>query len=136
MCDISQRRKEDNLEEVMSLYKIFFAVFILASFLFPVFSNGQEAEKEEPVKIPGEVAKIIESNLTARQARLDIPLSYVHTLYFPYKADYFSCFFLKIKNKALGYVAPFMEEKKEKTREKGKKEAEKEAEKEEKILSC
>jgi len=62
---------------------------------------------------------------------LDIHLSYVHNLYFPYQADYFACFFLKIKNKALGYVAPFMEEKKEKAREKGKKEAEKEAEEEE-----
>lgn len=120
----------------MSLYKNFFAVFILASFLFPVFSNGQKAEKEEPVKIPEEVTKVIETNLPARQARLDIHLSYVHTLYFPYQADYFACFFLKIKNKALGYVAPLMEEEKERAREKGKKEAEKEAEEEEKILSC
>jgi len=120
----------------MSLYKNFFAVVILASFLFPVFSNGQKAEKEEPVKIPEEVTKVIETNLPARQARLDIHLSYVHTLYFPYQADYFACFFLKIKNKALGYVTPFMEEKNEKAREKGKKEAEKEAEEEEKILSC
>ena len=76
----------------MSLYKYFFAVFILASFLFPVFSNGQKAEKEEPVKIPEEVTKVIETNLPARQTRLDIPFSYVHTLYFPYQADYFTCF--------------------------------------------
>jgi len=120
----------------MSLYQKFFAVFILASFLFPVFIYGQKAEKEEQVKIPGEVAKIIESNLIARQARLDIPLSYVHTLYFPYQADYFTCFFLKIKNKALGYMAPLREEKKEKAEEKEKKKTEKGVEEEEKILSC
>ena len=102
-------------------------VFILSLFLFPVFSHGQKAEEEKPVKIPKEVTKVIEANLPSRQARLDIPLSYADNLYFPYQADYFTVFLLKIKNKALGYAAPFMEEKKEE---------EEEVEEEEKIFSC
>jgi hypothetical protein len=109
-----------------SLQKVFI-VFILALFLLPVSSYSQEAEKEQSGKIPEEVAKAMDANLPARQARLDIPLSFVNTLYFPYQSDYFTCFFLRMKNKDLGYVAPFGEEKKE---------AKKEVEEEEQILSC
>ena len=111
----------------MNLQQKVFTVFILTLFLFPVFSYSQEAQEEQPVKIPEKVAKAMDANLPARQARPDIPLSFVNTLYFPYQNDYFTCFFLKLKNKDLGYVAPFLEEKKEE---------EKEVEEEEVILSC
>jgi len=113
----------------MNLSQKLFTVFILTLFLFPVVGYGQEVQEEKPIKIPEEVAKVIETNLAARQARLDIPLSYARTLYFPYQNDFFTCFFLKVQNKALGYEAPFMEEKIEEAEEKG-------VEEEEKILSA
>jgi len=119
----------------MKLLQKIFTVFIITLFLFPVFSYSQEAQEEKPVKIPEEVAKAMDANLPARQARLDIPLSFVDTLYFPYQNDYFTCFFLKVKNKDLGYIAPFMEEQ-EKAKKTEKKEAEKGVEEEEQILSC
>ncbi len=114
----------------MNLSRKIFTSFILSLFLFPVFSYGQKDQEEKPVKIPEEVNTLIKTNLEARQERLDIPLSYVKTLYFPYQADYYAVFFLKIKNNALGYTAPFIEEKKQKEEEV------KEIEQEEKALSC
>lgn len=117
-------------------HKNFFAVFILILFLFPVYGYSQKAEEEEPVKIPKEVADIIDTNLPTRQAKLDIPLAYVKTLYFPYQNDYFSCFFFKIKNHALGYTAVLLEEKKTETEEKEKKEAGKEVVEKVEILLC
>ena len=120
----------------MNSFKKFFTALILILLFFPVFSSGQIAQEEERVKIPKQVAKIMESNFPAREARLDIPLSYIKTLYFPYQNDYFTCFFLKIKNQALGYVAPFLAEDKKEGKEKGKEKEKKETEEEEVILSC
>ena len=120
----------------MSVFQKFFAVFILILFIFPEYDYSQKTAKEEPTKIPKEVADIIDTNLPARQAKLDIPISYGNTLYFPYQNDYFTCFFFKTKNKALGYAVPFLEKKKAKAKEKREKEAENEVKEREKILSC
>lgn len=120
----------------MSVFPKFFAVFMLILFLFPVYDYSQKAAKEEPARIPKEVADIIDTNLPARQAKLDIPISYVNTLYFPYQNDYFICFFFKIKNKAFGYAVPFLEKKNVKAEEKREKEAENDVKEREKILSC
>ena len=49
----------------MRLSRNFLAVVIGVLFLFPVFICGQKASKEQVVKIPKEVAKIIEANLSA-----------------------------------------------------------------------
>jgi hypothetical protein len=116
---------------MMKLSKKAFVVLLLTLFSLSVLGYSQES-KEKPVKIPREVAKIIEANLAQRQAQIDIPLSYFKTLYFPYQNDYFTCFFLKIKNSALGYEAATVEEKKEKA----KKEEEKKVGEEQKVLSC
>jgi len=97
---------------------------ILTLFLFVVLNYGQQAKEEKPVKIPKEVSAAIEANLVSREAKLDIPLSYMDTLYFPYLTDYFTVFFLKVKNKDIGFEAPVGEEKKQ------------EEEEEEKILTC
>jgi len=117
--------------EIVMLSKKTFVVLSLTLFILPVLIFSQKI-KEQPVKIPKEVAKIIEANLPQLQARSDIPLSYFKTLYFPYKNDYFTCFFLKIKNSALGYAVAELEEKKEKA----KKEEERKVEEEQNILSC
>jgi len=118
----------------MRSYHKFSAVFILILFLCSVSSFAQQVGEEKPVKIPEEVTKVIETNLAVRQAKSDIPLSFVKTIYFPYQMDYFTCFFLKIKNKDLGYESPFLEEKKEKAEE--EEEQEERVEEEERILSC
>jgi hypothetical protein len=110
----------------MSISRKILSVFMFIFFLAAVLSFGQQAE-EKPVKIPKEVTQVIETNLAARQAQLDIPLSYTQTLYFPYQQDYFTVFFLKAKNQDLGYQSPFMGEEEE---------TEEESEEEESILTC
>jgi len=125
-----------NSGEGMAVFKKFFAVFVFILFLFPLFGYSQKAEKREPIKIPKEVADVIDTNLPTRQARLDIPLSFVNTLYFPYQNDYFTCFFYKIKNSALDYTPMLLEEKKIESEEKGKKKAGKEVGEREETLSC
>lgn len=108
----------------MKSLKKYSLVFIL--FFLSVFLYIQQAQEEQPVKIPKEVAQVIEANLEMREARLDIPLSYVNTLYFPYQSEYFAVFFLELKNKDIGYEAPVLEKKKQ----------EEKVEEEETILSC
>lgn len=115
----------------MNSLKKFSTLLIFVLLFLPVFSISQKAEEEAQVKIPKEVAGIIETNLPAREAKPDIPLSYVQTLYFPYLNDYYAVFLLKIKNQALGYVAPFLAKDKKEAKEK-----EEEAEEEAQILSC
>jgi len=114
-------------------FKKFFSVFIFILLFFPVISRAQQAE-EEFVKIPKEVESVMEANFPAREPRLDIPLSYVKTLYFPYQNDYYTVFFLKIKNQSLDYVAPFFVQDQKEAKEEGKEE--KEVQEEEQILSC
>ena len=121
---------------MMNSFKKFFTVFILILLFFPIFNSGHLAQEKEQVKIPKEVAKILEANFPTREARLDISLTYMKTLYFPYQNDYFTVFFLKIKNQALDYAAPFLAEDKKKGKEKRKEEEKKEIEEEEQILSC
>jgi hypothetical protein len=111
----------------------FFIVFISILIFFPKVSRGQRTE-EEAVKIPKEVASVMEANLPTREPKLDIPLSYVKTLYFPYQSDFYTVFFLKVKNKDLGYVAPFFAENKKKGKQEGKQEEQ--IQEEEQILSC
>jgi hypothetical protein len=111
----------------MKSFKKFSVVFISILLFYPLTSLGQQTE-EEAVKIPKEVESVMEANLPTREPRLDIPLSYAKTLYFPYQDNYYTVFFLKIKNQDLGYVAPFFEEKKKETKQ--------EAKQEEQILSC
>lgn len=108
----------------MKSLKKYSFVFIL--FFLTVFIYSHQTQEEQPVKIPKEIAQIMEANLEMREARSDIPLSYVNTLYFPYQSEYFAVFFLKLKNKDLGYEAPVLEKKKSKE----------EVEEEETILSC
>lgn len=110
----------------MKLHAKALTVCALAIFFLPVLVSSQKASKEEVVKIPPEVKKVMDENLPARQAKLDIPFSYVRALYFPYQADYYSIFVLKLKNSDLGYLPPASEEKKK----------EKEKEEEETILTC
>jgi hypothetical protein len=104
------------------MFPKFISFLVLILFLFPLGGYSQQKAAEEPAQIPKEVADIIDVNLPARQARLDIPFSYVKTLYFPFQNDFFSCFFFKIKNQALGYAALSLDEKKAETDKKGKKE--------------
>ena len=114
-------------------FKKFFSVFIFILLFFPVISRAQQAE-EEFVKIPKEVESVMEANFPAREPRLDIPLAFVKTLYFPYQNDYYTVFFLKIKNQSLDYVAPFFVQDQKEAKEEG--EEEKEVQEEEQILSC
>lgn len=118
---------------MMNSLKKFLTVFIVIFLLFPAISSSQQAE-EEIVKIPKEVEGIMDANLPAREPRLDIPLSYVKTLYFPYQDSYYTVFFLKIKNQALDYVAPFFAQDQKEGKEEGKED--KEVQEEEQILSC
>lgn len=108
-------------------------VFLSILLLFPMNSRCQQNE-EEMTKIPKEIKSLMEANLPTREPRLDIPLSYVKTLYFPYQDDYYTVFILKIENRALGYLAPFSAEEKKEDKEKGKQE--KEIQEQEQILSC
>ncbi len=117
----------------MRLFKMFSVVFISIILFFPLTIRGQQAE-EEVAKIPKEVEKVMEANLPAREPKLDIPLSYVKTLYFPYQSDYYAVFFIKTKNKDLGYAAPFFEGKKKETQQQEKQEAQ--IQEEERIFSC
>jgi hypothetical protein len=117
----------------MNPFKKSSVVFISILLLYPLINPGQQSE-EEIVKIPQEVERVIEANLPTRKPKLDIPLSYVNTLYFPYQDNYYTVFFLKIKNQDLGYTAPFFEEKKKKTEQKEKQEEQ--IQEEERILSC
>lgn len=117
----------------MKLSKKFLIVFIPILFFFPTIGRGQQTE-EEVVKIPKEVESVIEANLPTREPRLDIPLSYVKTLYFPYQNDYYTVFFLQISNQALSYVSPFFAQDQKEGKEEG--EEEKEAQEEEQILTC
>jgi len=121
---------------MMNSFKKFLAVIIVIYLFFPAISSSQQAE-EEFVKIPREVESAMEANLPAREPRLDIPLSYVKTLYFPYQDNYYTVFFLKIKNQALDYVAPFFAQDQKEVKEEGEEgKQEKDVQEEEQILSC
>lgn len=120
----------------MSVSQKFFAAFILILLLFPVFNYSQKVGKKKPTPIPDEVADVMDANLPARQAKLDIPLSFLKTLYFPYQNEYFACFFLRIKNTALGYTPTLLEEKKIESEEIRMQEGGKDIEEKEEILSC
>jgi len=117
----------------MNPFKKFSVVFISILLIFPLISLGQQTQ-EEAVKIPKEVESAMEANLSTREPRLDIPLSYVKTLYFPYQENYYTVFFMKIKNQDLGYTAPFFEEKKKESKQEAKQEEQ--IQEEERILSC
>jgi hypothetical protein len=121
------------------MFPKFISSLVLVLFLFPLDGYSQKKKTEEPEKIPKEIADIINANLPTRQTRLDIPLSYVKTLYFPFQNDFFSCFFFKIKDQALGYTALSLEEKKTESEKKGKKkkkEARNKVVEKEEILLC
>jgi hypothetical protein len=105
-------------------------VFILMALLIPTGSDAWQAQEEKPVKIPKEVASLMEANLPTRADGIDIPLTYMKTLYFPYQNDYYTVFILKIKNQDLNYISPFAAEEAE------KQEKEEEIPEEEQILSC
>jgi len=90
----------------MKPQKKILSVFIATAFLFPMVNNAQQKQEEQHAKIPKVVANLMEGNLPTRNAKLDIPLSYVQTLYFPYQNDYFSIFIFKIKNQDLNYASP------------------------------
>jgi hypothetical protein len=68
-------------------------------------SHCQQKETEQ-TKIPTEVKSVIEANAPTRTPRMDIPLAYMKTLYFPYQEDFYTVFLFKIANRALGYSAP------------------------------
>jgi hypothetical protein len=118
---------------MMNPFKKFSIVFISILLFFPLISRGQQTE-EEAVKIPKEVERLMEANLPTREPKLDIPLSYVETLYFPYQDNYYTVFFMKIKNQDLSYTAPFFEEKKKETKQEAKQEEQ--IQEQEQILSC
>lgn len=120
----------------MSVSQKLSAAFIVILLSFPVFNYSQKVSKKKPTTIPNEVADVMDTNLPARQARLDIPLSFLKTLYFPYQNEYFTCFFLRIKNMALGYTPTLLEEKKIESEEIRKQEVAKDVEEKEEILSC
>jgi hypothetical protein len=107
--------------------------FLLILLFFPTNIRCQQTE-EEIVKIPEEVQSMMEANLPHREPRMDIPLSYLKTLYFPYQNLYYTVFIFKIENRALGYVAPFSAGEKEEDKREGKQE--KEIQEKEQILSC
>ena len=80
-------------------------IFLLLILLFfPTNIRGQQTE-EEIVKIPEEVQSVMETHLANREPRLDIPLSYLKTLYFPYQNLYYTVIIFKIENRALDYAA-------------------------------
>jgi len=117
----------------MNSFKKFSVVFISILLFFPLISRSQQTE-EEAVKIPKEVESAMEVNLPTREPKLDIPLSYVKTLYFPYQDNYYTVFFFKIKNQDLGYVAPFFEEKEKESKQEAKQKEQ--IQEQEQILSC
>jgi len=94
----------------MKLIKKILTVFIATAFLFPLIINARQKQEEQPAKIPKVVSNLMEENLPSRNANLDIPLSYMQTLYFPYQNDYFSVFIFKIKNQDLNYASPVQNE--------------------------
>ena len=104
-------------------------IFILMSFLLPTLNNAQQTQEEQSMKIPKIVANLIEANLPTRDTKLDIPLSYMKTLYFPYQNDYYTVFIFKIKNKDITYVSPIQNEGLEQKKEQN-------ASQEEPILTC
>lgn len=116
----------------MKSSKKFFVVFISIFFFFPTISRGQQTE-EIAVKIPKEVKSVMEANLPTLEPKLDIPLSYVKTLYFPYQDQYYTVFILKTKNGDLGYAAPFFKQDQKEDKEEGKEE---QIQEQEQILSC
>jgi hypothetical protein len=102
--------------------------------LFPMISRGQQAE-QDVIKIPKEVKSVMEANLPTLEPQLDIPLSYVKTLYFPYQDKYYTVFVLGAKNGDLGYISPFSPQD-QKQGEEGGKEEQNQEQQQEQILSC
>jgi hypothetical protein len=97
--------------------------FLLILLFFHTNVRCQQTE-EEIVKIPEEVQSVMETHLANREPRLDVPLSYLKTLYFPYQNIYYTVFIFKIENRALDYLAPLSGGEKREDKEKGQ------------ILSC
>ena len=67
----------------------------------------QQAVQEQKVVIPDQVRAILQQGAQTRQARLDIPFSFLDKdLYLPAQANLHKVFFFKIKNADLGFVEP------------------------------
>lgn len=94
----------------MKPLKKILTVVIATTFSFPLINTAQQKQEDQLAKIPKVVSKLMEENLPTRNVNLDIPLSYMQTLYFPYQNDYFSVFIFKIKNQDLYYASPVQNE--------------------------
>lgn len=76
------------------------ALFVLAFALLPLAAQQQ-------VFIPAKVAAAIDAGLAAKQARADIPMTYLNTLYLPaQQGQAYPVFLFQLKNADLGFAAP------------------------------
>jgi hypothetical protein len=79
--------------------KNFLTIFLTLILIIPLFSQ----KKEEVIKIPKEVAQIMDLNLAERKNRMDIPVEFKGYLYYPSRMEenIFVIFLFKIKNDSI-----------------------------------
>lgn len=85
--------------------------------------EGQQAAQKAQVSIPPQVKSILTEGAETRQARLDIPFSFVDKeIFLPAQMNLHRIFFFKVKNADLGFVEPAAAGEKAKEKKEGQEE--------------
>lgn len=82
------------------------AIGVVFTLVIPANLYAQEQEQQARVVIPEQVKSLLQQGMATKEARLDIPFSFVKNLYLPAQQNLHSIFFFKVKNAALGFAAP------------------------------
>ncbi|NIM58186.1 MAG: hypothetical protein GTO16_04490 [Candidatus Aminicenantes bacterium] len=90
---------------------LFFTLHFLSS-LCPAFQKKKEEEKSDVIIIPDKVKSLFEEGMETREARLDIPFSFIWHTYLPSQQNLHCVFYFKVKNADLGFFPIKTEEEK------------------------
>jgi len=91
----------------MKIKTLFISMLMLGLFIGFISINTVFAQEEEQSAtiIPPQVKTILQEGMESRQARLDIPFSFIENLYLPARQNLHNIFLFTVKNSDLGFVA-------------------------------
>ncbi len=66
----------------------------------------QEAQAPARIVIPDQVKSVLQQGMATKEARMDIPFTFVKNIFLPAQQNLHSIFYFKVKNSALGFAPP------------------------------
>ena len=82
------------------------AIGVVFTLVVPTNLYAQEEAQQARVVIPEQVKSVLQQGMATKEARSDIPFSFIKNLYLPAQQNLHSVFFFKVKNADLGFAAP------------------------------